>query len=60
MELTNEIKQEELLRILSMPREQRPSVKRRFIKPIGSYKDEKLLSMEGNNHKTQSFSKPLY
>jgi len=41
MELINEIKQEELLRILSMPREQRPSVKRRFIKPIGSYKDEK-------------------
>jgi hypothetical protein len=28
-----------------MPREQRPGVKYRFIKPIGSYKDEKWLSM---------------
>jgi len=36
-----ETKQEELFRILNMPREQRPGVKYRFIKPIGSYKDEK-------------------
>ena len=36
-----EPKQEELLRILSMPREQRPAVNRRLIKPIGLYKDKK-------------------
>jgi len=41
MKSKKETKQEELLRILSMPREQRPSVNRRFIKPIGPYKDEK-------------------
>jgi hypothetical protein len=40
MKQKKETKREELLRILSMPREQRPGVKRRFIKPIGSYKDE--------------------
>ena len=33
-----ETEQEELFRILSMPREQRPGVKYRFIKPIGLYK----------------------
>jgi hypothetical protein len=50
MELINEAKKEtkreELFRILSMPREQRPNITRRFIKPLGAYKDEKLLSMD--------------
>jgi hypothetical protein len=36
MKSKKETKQEELLRILSMPREQRPGVKYRFIEPIGS------------------------
>ena len=41
MKQKKETRQQELLRILSMPREQRPGIKHRFIKPIGSYKDEK-------------------
>jgi len=41
MKSKKETKREELFRILSMPREQRPGIKYRFIKPIGPYKDEK-------------------
>jgi hypothetical protein len=41
MKSKKETKKEELFRILSMPREQRPGIKYRFIKPIGSFKDEK-------------------
>ena len=41
MKQKKETKQEELFRILSMPREQSPGVKHRFIEPLGSYKDEK-------------------
>ena len=41
MKPKKETKQEELFRLLSMPRAQRPGVKHRFIKPIGSDKDER-------------------